>query len=149
MDSVGDTMTERSRRVLRLAAEESHRLRHGSIQSEHVLMALAKEGDGAAALVLKKFDADLDSIRLAVSECVPVGNAEDHFKPGLSGESQELLRQAHDEVKGLNHWYVGTEHLLLAITRNADCTAYHVLTKLGVNVESLRNYILQLLANEL
>jgi ATP-dependent Clp protease ATP-binding subunit ClpC len=44
--------TPRAKRVLELAAREAQALRHEFIATEHVLLGIAREGDGVAAQVL-------------------------------------------------------------------------------------------------
>ena len=43
-----DKFTERARRVLQLAQEESQRLNHNYIGTEHLLLGLVREGEGMA-----------------------------------------------------------------------------------------------------
>jgi ATP-dependent Clp protease ATP-binding subunit ClpC len=51
---------------------------------------------------------------------------------------RKIIRYAQDEAQRLGDSYVGTEHLLLAITRDADCVAARVLERMGVNLARLR-----------
>lgn len=58
--------TPRAKRVLELSLRESIQLGHTYIGTEHILLGLAREGEGVAAQVLVGLGADLDSIRRAV-----------------------------------------------------------------------------------
>jgi ATP-dependent Clp protease ATP-binding subunit ClpA len=49
--------TPRSKKVLELALREALSLGHNYIGTEHLLLALAREGDGVAARILLDFDA--------------------------------------------------------------------------------------------
>jgi ATP-dependent Clp protease ATP-binding subunit ClpC len=51
---------------------------------------------------------------------------------------------AQEEARMLNHNYVGTEHLLLALTRD-NGIAGQALTELGVTHELARGYIIELI----
>ncbi|MGB9797778.1 MAG: Clp protease N-terminal domain-containing protein, partial [bacterium] len=51
---------------------------------------------------------------------------------------RKIIRYAQDEAQRLGDSYVGTEHLLLAITRDADCVAARVLERMGINLSRLR-----------
>ena len=44
--------TPRTKKVIELAAREAIRLQHDEVRSEHLLLALAREGDGVAAQIL-------------------------------------------------------------------------------------------------
>jgi hypothetical protein len=46
-------LTPRTRRVIQLAFEEAHKLGQGHIGTEHLLLGLAREGEGAAADILR------------------------------------------------------------------------------------------------
>lgn len=46
-------LTPRAKKVIQLAADEAHRLEHGYIGTEHILLGLVREGGGIAAGVLK------------------------------------------------------------------------------------------------
>ena len=55
-------MTPRVKKVLVLAEKESKKLGHTYVGTEHILLGLIKEGDGIAALTLKKFGADYNEV---------------------------------------------------------------------------------------
>ena len=52
--------------------------------------------------------------------------------------AERYLFAGADEARRLGHNYVGTEHVLLALTRNPQSDATKVLTELGVTNEAIR-----------
>jgi ATP-dependent Clp protease ATP-binding subunit ClpA len=59
----------------------------------------------------------------------------------LSGKVEELLSSAREIAEARGHAFVGTEHLLLAMTRQSDdAFARRLLDEVGV-AESLRSRI--------
>lgn len=60
--------TPRAKRVFELSFREALQLGHNYIGTEHLLLGLLKEGDGVAAQVLHKLDADPSQIRKAVMQ---------------------------------------------------------------------------------
>ena len=56
----------RSKKVLELSLRESLRLRHNYIGSEHILLALLREGRGVAARILVRSGVRADDLRRAV-----------------------------------------------------------------------------------
>lgn len=64
----------------------------------------------------------------------------------LSQATEPLLIQCQAEARQLNHSYVGTEHLLLAIIALADAQLMAVLRDHLITYESTRGAILELLA---
>jgi ATP-dependent Clp protease ATP-binding subunit ClpC len=68
--------TPRARKVLDLSLREALYLRHNYIGTEHILLGLIREGDGAAAQILLKLGVDLNLARRQVIE-LPAGSAAD------------------------------------------------------------------------
>ena len=58
--------TPRAKKVLELSLRESLQLGHNYIGTEHILLALIREGDGVAAQVLVKLGADPNRVRQQV-----------------------------------------------------------------------------------
>jgi ATP-dependent Clp protease ATP-binding subunit ClpC len=58
--------TPRAKKVLELSLREALQLSHNYIGTEHILLGLAREGEGVAAQVLVKQGATLDAVRSAV-----------------------------------------------------------------------------------
>ena len=69
--------TPRSKKVLELSLREAVDLGHNHIGTEHLLLAIMREGDGVAAKILIELGADDEQIRRAVGEIlgrsVPAG----------------------------------------------------------------------------
>jgi ATP-dependent Clp protease ATP-binding subunit ClpC len=55
--------TPRSKKVLELSLREARQLGHNYIGTEHILLGLIREGEGVAAQVLAKLDANLPTLR--------------------------------------------------------------------------------------
>jgi ATP-dependent Clp protease ATP-binding subunit ClpC len=56
-------LTPRTKRVIELAVDEARRLSHHYIGTEHLLLGLAREGNGIAADVLASLGVSLESVR--------------------------------------------------------------------------------------
>jgi len=65
------SFTPRSKKVLELSLREALRLGADPIGSEHILLALLREGDGVAAQVLVASGADLNRVRQQVIGLLP------------------------------------------------------------------------------
>jgi ATP-dependent Clp protease ATP-binding subunit ClpC len=64
-DEVG--LTPRAKQVLELAIDESHRLEHAHVGTEHILLGLVREGEGIAGGVLESLGITLEKARTAVN----------------------------------------------------------------------------------
>jgi hypothetical protein len=58
----------------------------------------------------------------------------------------KVLTLAREEAPRFNHYYVGTEHLLLGLLRAGEGMAAEVLTNLGVTLDQARTQTLQVLS---
>ena len=68
-----DRFTDRARKVMGLARQESQRFNHAYIGTEHILLGLVQEGSGVASDVLKSLDVDLRKIRKEVEKLLSFG----------------------------------------------------------------------------
>ena len=64
--------TPRSKKVLELSLRESMQLGHNYIGTEHILLALVREGEGVGAQVLVDLGAGLAEVRVRVIELLSV-----------------------------------------------------------------------------
>ena len=145
-----ERFTDRARKVMQLANQEAQRFNHEYIGTEHILLGLVKEGSGVAANVLKNLDIDLRKIRLEVEKIVQSGS--DMVTMGKlpqTPRAKKVIEFSIEEARGLNHNYVGTEHILLGLVREAEGVASQVLMNLGLGLEGIREEVLSLLGQSL
>jgi ATP-dependent Clp protease ATP-binding subunit ClpC len=141
-----ERLTDRARKVMALANQEAQRFNHEYIGTEHILLGLVKEGSGVGANVLKNLDIDLRKVRLEVEKLVKSGpDMVTMGKLPQTPRAKKVIEYAIEEARNLNHNYVGTEHLLLGLLREHDGVAAQVLMNLGLNLEQVREEVLNLL----
>ncbi len=136
--------TPRAQQVLALARKEADRFNHNYLGTEHLLLGLIKLGQGVAVNVLQKMGLDLETVRMAVEK--KTGSGPDQKMMGnipYTPRVKKVLALAAKEAKGLNHTYVGTEHILLGLLREGDGIAAQVLRDLDVDIEQTRQEILK------
>lgn len=139
-----DKFTNRAKQVIKLAKKEAQRLNHNYLGTEHVLLGLLKLGQGIAVNVLRNFNLDYDIIRAEVERLVGFGpEIQVYGDPALTGKVKKAFEFANEEAAALNHNYVGTEHLLLALLRQSDGVAAQVLENLNINLKDIRKEILK------
>ena len=141
--------TPRAQQVLALARKEADRLHHNYVGTEHLLLGLLWLGQGVAVNALQQAGLTMDNVRNAVEKEVGAGPVE---KPAgnipYTPRVKEILAWAQKEAKTLQHSYVGTEHLLLALLREGEGVATRVFQSFNVNGEKLRQVILAELGPE-
>lgn len=139
-----DKFTNRAKQVIKLAKKEAQRLNHNYLGTEHVLLGLLKLGQGIAVNVLRNFNLDYDTVRAEVEKQVGFGpEIQVYGDPALTGKVKKVFEFANEEAAALNHNYVGTEHLLLALLRQTDGVAAQVLETLNVSLKDIRKEILK------
>ena len=141
-----EKFTERARKVLTLAQEETRRFKHNYIGTEHLLLGLVSAGEGVAVKVLNNLGVELDQIRKDIEFIIGHGDRIVLGEVGLTPRAKRAIELAVDEARRMNHLYIGTEHLLLGIVREGEGIAAGVLANLGVKLEKARAELLQVLA---
>jgi ATP-dependent Clp protease ATP-binding subunit ClpC len=142
--------TERARKVIILAKEEARRFNHDYIGTEHILLGLIREGEGVAAAVLQKLGLSLENIRIEVEKLVQPGPATQIIGDiPFTPRAKKALELAAEEARSLGHNYIGTEHLLLGLIREGEGIASQVLLNLGLDLNSVRNEVMELLGSAL
>ncbi|MFH0790726.1 MAG: ATP-dependent Clp protease ATP-binding subunit [Candidatus Omnitrophota bacterium] len=142
--------TERARKVIILAKEEARRFNHDYIGTEHILLGLIREAEGVAATVLEKMGLSLENIRLEIEKLVQPGPATQIIGDiPFTPRAKKALELAAEEARSLGHNYIGTEHLLLGLIREGEGVASQVLLNLGLDLNAVRNEILELLGSAL
>ena len=132
-----ERFTQRARRVLSLAHEEAERLRQPYINTEHILIGLIVEDGGVASRALRDLGLEPDRVREVVDHLSGYGLQESGIIE-LSTGAQQILENAIEEARALGHQFIGTEHLLLGLTRTTEGMALEVLKKLGITPEQVR-----------
>src|SRR6187397_1896442 len=127
--------TERARRVLFFARYEASQLGSISIETEHLLLGLIREGKGLTSRIFARSHLSLENIRKEIE-------GRTVFREKVS-TSVEIPFSA--EADRLLHNYIGTEHLLLGILREERSVAASILTEKGMRLNTVRDDIVQLL----
>jgi len=143
---VFERFTDRARRVVVLAQEESRRLNHDFIGTEHILLGLIQEREGVAAQALGALGIRLEAVRARVEETVGRGESTPSGHIPFTPRAKKVLELSLREALQFGHNYIGTEHLLLGLIREGEGVAATVLVGLGADLESVRLKVIQLLA---
>ena len=146
MPMSGYDFTERVRKVLAMAREESARLHHEYVGTEHMLLGLIREGESVAVEVLRRLSVDLNAVTQRIEDNIKAGRAS-HTGPELpyTSRAKKVLELATSVARELDHPYIGTEHLLLGLIREEKSIAAQVLYSFGVTEEAARRETVALL----
>ena len=138
--------TERARRVIFFARYEASQLGSNSIETEHLLLGLIREGKGLTSRIFSKSHLSMESIRKEIEgRALYRDKVSTSVDIPLSSESKRVLGYASEEAERMLHNYIGTEHILLGLMREEKSVAAGILGEKGMRLTSVREDIVQLL----
>ena len=136
------SFTERVQRALMIAQAEASAAGRSFVGTEHLLLGIMHD-PGAAGIILDSFS--IDEVRQATYDLIGRGN--EKVEPGkkmtYTPRTKQVLELSAREAMELKMNYVGTEHVLLALMREPECVAAHVLAGLGLNLQESREKLIK------
>jgi ATP-dependent Clp protease ATP-binding subunit ClpA len=141
--------------ALTQAEREARAFEHNYIGQEHLLIALVTDPASTAARALHPLGATDERVRAAViqmvgrgpSPALPAAIGTEPAAVPVTPRLQKALNLAIDEARRLNHYHIGTGHLLLGILREGTGIGWNLLTLLGVPRDAAREAVLGVLAD--
>ncbi|MBK8449981.1 MAG: ATP-dependent Clp protease ATP-binding subunit [Saprospiraceae bacterium] len=135
--------SQKVKKVLANSREESLRLGHDYIGTEHILLGLIQEKDTLAVNVLRALKVDLEDLRFKIEEAIPVkkGN-EATFQVGnlpLNKHAEKVLKFTYLEAKVNKEEEIYPEHLVLSLLKHNENLASQILDQFNVDYESYRS----------
>ena len=142
-----ERFTDQARRIVALAQEEARTLNHNDIGTEHILLALIREGSGMAAQALTALGITEAAARQQVEEVAGRGQ---QGPPGgripFTPWAKKALELSLREAIAIGNSSIGTEHILLGLVRVGEGPAAQVLAGLGVDPTRVRQQVIRLVS---
>ena len=136
--------TNRAKKAITIANELAIELGHSYIGTEHILYGLAKEGSGVASKVLENQEIMPEQIIDVIVNLVGQ-EAQTGDTLGFTPRAKRVIENAFIEARKLGYNYIGTEHILIGILREADSIAARILLELNTNIPKLYNEIVKVI----
>jgi ATP-dependent Clp protease ATP-binding subunit ClpA len=148
------TLSPRTKKIIELAIDEARKLGHSHVGTEHLLLAMVREGESVASGVLQSLGVKLETVRHQVIAIL--GQAASGAMPERSPRAQTygasavdrlddaartVLTLAKNEAVGLGHSWIGTDHLLLGLISANGTVAQRALNDLGVHLDPTREQV--------
>jgi ATP-dependent Clp protease ATP-binding subunit ClpC len=143
-----ERFTDRARRVVVLAQEESQRLSHNYIGSEHLLLGLLAEQEGVAARALQSLNVTLTAAREQVEEMIGPGQQTPRGHIPFTPRAKKILELALREALTMGSEVINTEHLLLGLIDEGDGVGAQILQRLGATTQAVREAVGRLITAE-
>jgi Clp amino terminal domain, pathogenicity island component len=138
-----ERFTDKARRVVVLAQEESRRLGHSHIGTEHILLGLLREEDGLAARALDSLGIGLEPARDRLEAEAGLGSGQSGHIP-FTPEAKRTLELSLREALQLGQNYIDTEHILLGLIRDPASPGARILADLGAMPDAVRQRVIEL-----
>ena len=129
--------TPRAAAVLGGAQQAAQQAGHTYIGSEHLFLALMREGAGAAFTLLAQRRVTAGKAERALLQMVGRGHPTLLEAEETTDHYRAALQQAQREAQSGGFLQAGTEHLLLALCLQENSGARRLMAKLSIDVENL------------
>lgn len=137
-------LTPRCLTVVRHAQESLARLKHAGVSSPHLVPGLLILGNGVATHLLRRAGLSIDSVESYLAKLPELSEQTDTSNELTLGESALLaFEKAEASARLMNHTYLGTEHLLIAVLEENSGKAAEMFASFRVDRETLKQTLLQ------
>ncbi len=134
--------TASARKTVFHAQQEAQRRGGSAVGTEHLLLGLVQVADCAGTRILtERCGVPLARVTEGIGLLAPPPGGRVGEDMQLDPRAKGVVDMAGEEADALGHAHLGTEHLLLALVRERDGVAGHVLERLGVELEALREIV--------
>ena len=134
-----DQFTEQAQEILAASQEIVRRYQHNQWDSEHILMALLEQTDGVPAEILRHLEIKMDEIYSVLHELLEQDPKEPQESSQLyvTPRAARMLDKAKDEASRLSDEFIGTEHLLIALTHENSGYTAQILSDFSIDTEKV------------
>lgn len=131
--------TQKANMAINVAVEIASRMGHTCVGSEHILYGLLSVDDSVAQAILNKNSITAEDIEQKLADTFGKGIEQPLTPNDLTPRSKRILENAMYEARNLGHNYVGTEHMLLSLLKEADSYAADFLRQMGASPSEIYN----------
>ena len=153
------TLSPRTKKVIELAVDESRKLGHSDVGTEHLLLGIVREGQSVGAGVLESMGVNLEQVRhqaiavlgqhrpemaatasAGIGPSAGAGIGSSHpvpFVDRLETSGRRALARAYWEAGRANDKEVAPHHLLLGLVTSGDVWTHRLLAELSVDLADL------------
>lgn len=138
--------SERARRAVFFAQEETQKLSDNEVTTGHLLLGLLREKDSISSQVLSRLGIAPDAVANEVLKVLQSRDIRIGVGQSLTTRAKVSIDRAYEEARALDNNYIGTEHLLLGII-SEEIGAGRVLVRLGANLDRVRAVVREMQVN--
>ena len=136
-----DRFTVKAQEAIAAAQRLAGARRNSQVAPQHVLLALLEQDGGIVVPVLRRANADPESVRRRANEALdalPTVSGDGEAPTSLGSDLVDVLRHADEAARSMGDEFVSTEHLLLALSDDPKVDAGASRSQLAEAVEEVR-----------
>ncbi len=138
--------TNKVKRIINdYAPAEAKKMGHDYLGPEHILLGMLRSESSIAVKMLAGLNINLYDLSREIEKRCDVDSNTLLLDPAEKDAIQKLLERSREEARKMRHNYVGSEHVLLAILRDASSIASSALAVFSVNYAVIKNELNQAL----
>ena len=138
--------TNSAENALNAALEFASKMGHTYVGSEHILLGLCAESGCTAAKLLESKGVRVAQVEESISAFAGLGTRTAVTPDDMTPRTKKIIEMSSALADKSHSEQIGTEHLLLALVSSPDCVGLKVLKSLSVDVEELKNDIMEALS---
>ena len=138
-----NNFTQRVRRIMMYSREEARRLQTDYLAPEHLLLGILRNGEGLAVRALLDFDVDVDDLKMSLDSHI-LKNQDGICIDSeiiLSESTEKILKMSILEARLTRSQETDSEHILLAILKDSENVAAHMLDEHSLSYRGAFSYV--------
>jgi len=138
-------LSKRAETILKLAKEIAAEYRQRYVGTEHLLLAILREGTGSAADILQDHGVDDEQARQEIDKLLRARMQETWVLGRVPGSPhfRDVLSRAAQEARGAGNWQIGSIHLLLGLLAEKGSVGHNALRAMDITTDTVRRHLLQ------
>ncbi len=127
--------------ILSYSKEEAMRLRCSAVEPAHLFLAMMRETDCTAMMILNQLGLDMKRLKVELERIV--ASFDDTRDPLLSDSANRIMKLMFLEARAMKTECADTEHLLLALLRDSTEATCKMLNDFQVDYATIKNALMQ------
>ena len=124
--------TDKANEAINLAIDTACSLGHTYVGSEHILVGLIKQNTGVACEILNELGVKPEAVETVIREQIGIGSRSIVGIGDFTPRTEKILKTASEIAEKSGNRYVGTEHILMALSDEFDSYAVKILEDMGI-----------------
>lgn len=135
-----EKLTPRMEQIIKLSQQIAREYEQDYVGTEHLLLAILREGTGVGAAVLNEAGVTLSKAKEGVDRLMKASMEDTWVFGRLPGTPhfRNVMSIAIEEARQFESKHVCSEHLLMALAREEGSVAQATLAELGIRAGTLR-----------